>query len=112
MSSVHAAFTRVSREVERCRLTRLGSSIKGMSKPHRYEIEIRGRATERLLRPVVDDFAIEVTDHGTTRLTGEVSDSSHLNGLLAHFTSMHVEVVELRRIDNTEITNQQKEDQP
>ena len=83
-----------------------------MSTPHRYEIEIRGRATQRLLRPVVDDFAIEVTEHDTTRLTGEIQDSSHLNGLLAHFTSMHVEVVELRRIDNTEITNQQKEDQP
>ena len=83
-----------------------------MPTPHRYEVEIRGRATERLLRPVVDDFHIEVTERATTRLTGEIRDSSHLNGLLAHFTSMNVEVVELRRIDATEITNPQKEDQP
>ena len=66
-----------------------------MSHPHRYEIEIRGRATDRVLHPVVDDFRVEPTDHGTTRLVGEIRDPSHLNGLLAHFTSMNVEVVEL-----------------
>ncbi|MCB1272470.1 MAG: hypothetical protein M9942_13135 [Microthrixaceae bacterium] len=69
-----------------------------MNEPTRYEIEIRGRATERVLRPVCDDFSIEATDHGTTLLVGEVRDPSHLNGLLAHFTSMNVEVIELRRI--------------
>ena len=52
-----------------------------------------------MLRPVVDDFRIEPTEVGTTRLTGQIRDASHLNGLLAHFTSMNVEVVELRRID-------------
>ncbi|MCB0951894.1 MAG: hypothetical protein KDB13_04025 [Microthrixaceae bacterium] len=70
-----------------------------MSRPTRYEIEIRGRATDRVLRPVIDDFEIDPTDVGTTRLTGLVRDPSHLNGLLAHFTSMNVEVVQLRRID-------------
>ena len=70
-----------------------------MSSPARYEIEIRGRATHRVLRPVVDEFRIEPTEVGTTRLTGLVRDASHLNGLLAHFTSMNVEVVELRRLD-------------
>lgn len=88
---------------------------RGMPTSTRYEIEIRGRATDRLLRPVVDDFRIEVTDHGTTRLTGEIRDSSHLNGLLAHFTSMNVDVVELRRLDDTALPNHnttQKEDQP
>lgn len=86
-----------------------------MPRPTRYEIEVRGRATERILRPVVDDFQIEVTEHGTTRLTGEIRDSSHLNGLLAHFTSMNVDVVELRRLDDTDPSNPtttKKEDQP
>ena len=69
-----------------------------MSTPSRYEIEIRGRADERVLRPVLDDFRIEITDHGTTRLIGEVLDPAHLNGLLVHFTSMNAEVVELRRL--------------
>ncbi len=71
-----------------------------MPRPTRYEIEIRGRADERILRPVVDDFRIATTDHGTTRLVGDVVDASHLNGLLAHFTSMNVELIELRRLDD------------
>jgi hypothetical protein len=70
-----------------------------MPRPTRYEIEIRGRADERILRPVVDDFRISITDHGTTRLVGDVLDASHLNGLLVHFTSMNVDVIELRRLD-------------
>ncbi|MEZ5382514.1 MAG: hypothetical protein R2754_12065 [Microthrixaceae bacterium] len=70
-----------------------------MSRPTRYEIEIHGRVTDRVLRPVVDEFRIESTEVGTTRLTGQIRDASHLNGLLAHFTSMNVQVVELRRID-------------
>lgn len=85
-----------------------------MPTPSRYEIEVRGRATERLLRPVVDDFRIEVTERGTTRLIGEIRDSSHLNGLLAHFTSMNVDVVELRRLDDHESpnhTNTQKDEE-
>ena len=75
-----------------------------MPRPSRYEIEIRGRATERILRPVVDDFQIEVTDHGTTRLVGDIGDASHLNGLLAHFTSMNVDIVQLRRVDGPDST--------
>ena len=67
---------------------------------HRYQIEIRGRATARLLRPVTDDFAIETTQAGNTRLTGEIRDPSHLHGLLAHFTSMNAEVVGLRSLDD------------
>ena len=75
-----------------------------MPRPSRYEIEIRGRATGRILRPVVDDFQIEVTGHGTTRLVGDIRDASHLNGLLAHFTSMNVDIVQLRRIDGPDPT--------
>lgn len=65
----------------------------------RYEIEIGGHASDRVLRPVVDEFTIELTTSGTTRLVGAIRDSSHLNGLLAHFTSLNVEVIELRRLD-------------
>ena len=70
-----------------------------MTEPSRYEIEIRGRATHRVLHPVVDDFRIEATACGTTRLVGEIRDPSHLNGLLVHFTSMNVEVVGLHRLE-------------
>lgn len=70
-----------------------------MSESTRYVIEIRGRATERVLRPALDDFHIEPTDVGTTLLVGEIRDASQLNGLLGHFTSMNVDVVELRRVE-------------
>ena len=73
--------------------------------PHRYQIEIRGRATERILRPVTDEFAIDTTPAGNTRLTGEIRDPSHLHGLLAHFTSMNAEVVSLRDLDDTSDTD-------
>ena len=68
--------------------------------PTRYEIEIGGHASDRVLRPVIDEFTVEITEAGTTRLVGAIRDSSHLNGLLAHFTSLNVEVLELRRLDH------------
>jgi hypothetical protein len=68
--------------------------------PTRYEIEIGGHASDRVLRPVIDEFTVEITEAGTTRLVGAIRDSSHLNGLLAHFTSLNVEVLELRRHDH------------
>ena len=100
------------------------SDHRDMSRPTRYEIEIRGRATDRVLRPVVDEFRIEPTEVGTTRLIGLIRDASHLNGLLAHFTSLNVEVVELRRtrsaprrtrptpISTNQHTNPEKGNQP
>lgn len=69
--------------------------------PTRYEIEIGGHASDRVLRPVIDEFTVEYTDTSTTRLVGDVRDASHLNGLLAHFTSLNVDVVSLRRLDPT-----------
>ena len=65
----------------------------------RYEIEIGGHASDRVLRPVIDGFTIEPTGSGTTRLVGAIRDSSHLNGLLSHFTSLNVEVIAMRRLD-------------
>ena len=72
----------------------------GRTGPTRYEIEIGGHASDRVLRPVVDEFTIERTESGTTRLVGVIRDSSHLNGLLAHFTALTVEVVGLHRLDD------------
>ena len=67
--------------------------------PTRYEIELGGHASERVLQPVIDEFTVELTESGTTRLVGDVRDSSHLNGLLAHYTSLNIEVLALRRLD-------------
>ena len=69
--------------------------------PTRYEIEIGGHASDRVLRPVIDEFTVELTEAGTTRLVGAIRDSSHLNGLLAHFASLNVDVLELRRLSRT-----------
>ena len=66
--------------------------------PTRYAIEIGGHASNRVLRPAVDEFTVELTGAGTTRLVGEIRDSSHLNGLLAHLTSLNVEVIGLCRL--------------
>jgi len=65
----------------------------------RYEIELGGHASERVLRPVIDEFTVELTEASTTRLIGDVRDPSHLSGLLAHFTSLNIEVIALRRLD-------------
>ncbi len=70
-----------------------------MTSPTRYEIEIRGRASDRVLRPVVDEFRIVLTGAGTTRLVGEIRDPAHLHGLVAHFTSMNIELVAVRALD-------------
>lgn len=64
-----------------------------------YEIELRGRVGERLLRPVIDEFTIEVTERGTTLLVGPVRDPAHLHGLVMHFTSCNVEVLRLGPVD-------------
>lgn len=64
-----------------------------MPEPTTYEIVIRGRAGERLLRPLVDDFAIDRSIAGHTRLIGIVRDPAHLHGVLAHLTSATAEVV-------------------
>jgi len=60
-----------------------------------YEIVIRGRASARLLRPLLDDFTIEHSNEGTTRLVGEVTDAAHLHGLYAHLASVHAEVISI-----------------
>ena len=58
-----------------------------------YEIVLRGHPSVRLLRPLVDDFAIDAVADGTTRLDGIVRDPTHLHGILAHLTSVNVEII-------------------
>ena len=60
-----------------------------------YEIVLRGRPSARLLRPLLDAITFDRRDDGVTRLVDEVGDSSHLHGVLAHLTSVNVDVVSI-----------------
>ena len=66
-----------------------------MTEPTRYEIVIRGRATARLLRPLLDDFTFDHNQPGVTCLFGEIRDAAHLHGVVAHLTSMSIELISL-----------------
>jgi hypothetical protein len=66
-----------------------------MTEPTRYEIVIRGRASARLLRPLLDDFTIDHAGDGVTRLVGDIGDASHLHGVLSHLTSVNAEVISI-----------------
>ncbi|MGH9289587.1 MAG: hypothetical protein ACRD0V_15065 [Acidimicrobiales bacterium] len=69
-----------------------------MPDPTTYEIVLRGRPSARLLRPLLDDFRF-VHGDGATRLVGEIADRSHLHGLLAHLTSVDVDVISIAPTD-------------
>jgi hypothetical protein len=60
-----------------------------------YEIVLRGRPSARLLRPLLDDFTFDHGGDGVTRLVGEIGDSSHFHGVLAHLTSVNVDVISI-----------------
>ena len=64
-----------------------------------YEIVIRGRGGERVLHPLLDDFTVDHAVADRTRLIGIVRDPSHLHGVLAHLTSMAVEVLSVTAVD-------------
>ena len=64
-----------------------------MTEPTTYQIVLRGNASERLLRPLLDDFAVDHPEPGRTRLSGIVTDPSHLHGVLLHLTSVAAEVI-------------------
>ncbi|MCU1504542.1 MAG: hypothetical protein JWM12_3896 [Ilumatobacteraceae bacterium] len=69
-----------------------------------YEIVIKGRASTRFLRPLIDDFVIDNSVEGVTRVTGEVRDASHLHGIVAHLTSVGAELVSIGPITPTQHT--------
>ena len=70
-----------------------------MNEPNTYEIVIRGHARERVLGAFRDDFAIEVTDAGTTRMTGTMRDAAHLHGVVIHLTSLAIDLVSLTPLE-------------
>ena len=70
-----------------------------MFEPTTYEIVIRGRASARILRPLLDDFACDHAGDGVTRLIGEVHDPAHLHGVVAHLTSVNAELISIAPLD-------------
>ncbi|MDO8388979.1 MAG: hypothetical protein Q7V57_00695 [Actinomycetota bacterium] len=66
-----------------------------MSEPTTFEIVLRGRASARLLRPLLDDFTFQHPSDGTTRLVGVVRDAAHLHGVVAHLTAVNVELISI-----------------
>ena len=70
-----------------------------MPETTRYEIVIRGRAGRRALRPLLDEFEIDHSADGVTRLIGAVRDPSHLHGVLTHLTSVGAEIVRFGPVD-------------
>lgn len=72
-----------------------------MFEPTTYEIVIRGRASARVLHPLLDDFICDHTDQGVTRLIGEVHDPAHLHGVVAHLTSMNAELISIAPVEPT-----------
>lgn len=70
-----------------------------------YEIVLRGRPGTRLLRPLLDDFSVDTSVEGVTRLVGEIADRSHLHGLLAHITSVNLDLVSLVPVSNRTTPN-------
>jgi hypothetical protein len=66
-----------------------------MPEPTTYEIVLRGRPSTRLLRPLVDDFTIDTSADIVTRLVGDICDPAHLHGVLAHLTSVNLELISI-----------------
>ena len=66
-----------------------------MSKPTTYEIVLRGWPSTRLLRPLLDDFTIDTSTGTVTRLVGDIGDPAHLHGVLAHLTSVNLELISI-----------------
>lgn len=70
-----------------------------MAEPTTYEIVLRGRPSRRLLRPLLDDFTIDTpsgtADDGVTRLVGDVGDPAHLHGIVAHLTSVNIDIISI-----------------
>ncbi|GJM37145.1 MAG: hypothetical protein DHS20C19_05120 [Acidimicrobiales bacterium] len=71
-----------------------------MKHPSTYEIVFRGHAGDRLLGRLRDDFSVDTTEDGNTRLVGEIRDPAHLHGVIHHLTSLAIEIVSLTSADN------------
>lgn len=70
-----------------------------MHQPTTYEIVLRGRVSDRLLWPLLDDFTVDHACDGVTRLVGAIGDASHLHGVVVHLTSVNLEVISISAVD-------------
>ena len=70
-----------------------------MAEPTTYEIVLRGRPSRRLLRPLLDDFTIDASPGSgadcVTRLVGDIGDPAHLHGIVAHLTSVNIDIISI-----------------
>lgn len=64
---------------------------------HAYQVMVRGRMGPALMASFAG-FQIDTDVDGSTRLTGDVQDQSHLIGLLAALNDLHIEIVSVNRI--------------
>ena len=78
-----------------------------MSEPTTYEIVLRGRPSRRLLRPLLDDFTIDTPPAcgagRVTRLVGDMGDPAHLHGIVAHLTSVNLEIISIAPVSATHL---------
>jgi hypothetical protein len=65
-----------------------------MIAPTPYRIQLRGRLSDAILAPYVDDFVVSRTAESTL-LEGQVRDAAHLNGIVTHLTGLGIELVSL-----------------
>ncbi len=72
-----------------------------MTEPTTYEIALRGNVGSRSLRPLIDDFRITESEPGITRLVGIIRDSSQMHGLVAHLSSMGLDLLSIVPTDST-----------
>lgn len=66
-----------------------------MTEPFAYDIELKGHVGSRSLRPLIDDFSIDRSEDGVTRLAGNIRDASHLHGLILHLASRSIEIISI-----------------
>ncbi len=76
-----------------------------MFEPTTYEIVIRGWASARILRPLLDDFACDHAGGGVTRLIGEIHDPAHLHGVVSHLTAVNAELISIAPVTLTAATS-------
>ena len=73
----------------------LGVHSRAMTEPITYEIELKGNVGSRSLRPLIDDFCVDQSVDGVTRLVGNITDPSQLHGVVVHLASMNVEIISI-----------------
>jgi len=66
-----------------------------MPEPITYEIELKGNVGVRCLRPLIDDFSVDRSENGVTRLVGDITDASQMHGVVVHLASMSIEIISI-----------------